>query len=146
MQHASKRMSLNKRGDQERIYFEMIRYGSEDFIPFIRKLSMHWSQVVLRMTVSATCHSRWFPKLVTWRRQLITDHRDFIRVFLDCYNCLIAVKLVVAETIISKCNEFNLSLWIASFDIEKAFDRVSRACIFDALRPQGSMNQWLLCL
>ena len=53
--------------------------------------------------------------------------------------------LVVAESIISKCNEFNLPLWIASLDIEKAFDRVSRACIFDALRAQ-EINEPMISL
>ena len=37
---------------------------------------------------------------------------------------------VVGETIICKCNELNLPLWIASLDIKKAFDRVSRACLY----------------
>ena len=53
--------------------------------------------------------------------------------------------LVMAEIIISKCNELNLYLWIVSFGIKKAFDRVSRACIFDALRAQG-INEPMIAL
>ena len=42
--------------------------------------------------------------------------------------------LVVAENIITKCNEFKLLVREASLDMKKAFGRVFRACIFDVLR------------
>ena len=52
---------------------------------------------------------------------------------------------VVAETIIFKCNEFSLPLYIASLDIKKAFDRVFRAGIFDALQAQ-EINEPMIAL
>ena len=45
--------------------------------------------------------------------------------------------LAVVETLISKCNEFNLPIWLASLDLKKAFDKITHKVIFEALRNQG---------
>ena len=45
--------------------------------------------------------------------------------------------LVIAESMFSKCSEFNIPIWMASLDLKKAFDRVSYSAIFEALRSQG---------
>ena len=49
--------------------------------------------------------------------------------------------LVVAETIIFKCNEFKLLVREASLDMKKAFGRVFRVCIFDVLRSLAIYEQ-----
>ena len=97
-------MSLKKCGDQDGIYFEMIKYGSARLIWCIWNWSLHWSRVVLQMTVGAIRYPRWFPKLVAWRREPITDPSRFCQRFtksllvwfiLDCYHCLIAIKAII---------------------------------------------------
>ena len=46
--------------------------------------------------------------------------------------------LVVVETMISRCGEFALPLWVASLDLKKAFDRVEHVELFGALRDRRS--------
>ena len=45
--------------------------------------------------------------------------------------------LLIVETMISKCNEFETPLWLASLDLKKAFDRIEYFSLFEALREQG---------
>ena len=162
LQNALKHMSLNKCGDQDGIYFEMIKYGSERlhtiYLTLINTLISSgstddsWRHTLFTMIPKAgdlTQASNYRPIAI-----LSTFYKIFARMvysrllpLLDSHQSndqcgfrpgmRLDDALVVAETVISKCNEFNLPLWIASLDIKKAFDRVSRACIFEALRAQG---------
>ena len=45
-----------------------------------------------------------------------------------------------AEILISCASEFNFPIWIASLDLQKAFDRVKHHAIFEALRHQGVLK------
>ena len=46
--------------------------------------------------------------------------------------------LMVVETVVSRYCEFNKSLYIASLDVRKAFDRIQHGALFAALREQGA--------
>ena len=44
--------------------------------------------------------------------------------------------LLVLESMLSKCTEFNIPVWVVSIDLKKAFDRVDHTALFLALRSQ----------
>ena len=44
---------------------------------------------------------------------------------------------VTIEGLLMNCYEYHIDLWIASFDMRKAFDRIEFSAIFEALRKYG---------
>jgi hypothetical protein len=47
---------------------------------------------------------------------------------------------ILATHLIQEANRYDKPLQLISFDIEKAFDRVSHKIILDALRPSESLK------
>ena len=45
--------------------------------------------------------------------------------------------LIIAESMVGKCLEYNTELWIVSVDLKKAFDRVEHKALFESLRNHG---------
>eukprot|EP00959_Pyramimonas_sp_CCMP1952_P343023 7185767-Pyramimonas_sp.AAC.1 len=51
-----------------------------------------------------------------------------------------ADALIVAESLVSKCFEFNGDLWLISVDLRKTFDQIEQQALFRALRAHGLLS------
>ena len=45
--------------------------------------------------------------------------------------------LIIAESVVGKCLEYNIDLWVVSVDLRKAFDRIEHKALFSSLRNHG---------
>ena len=52
----------------------------------------------------------------------------------------------ILENLIGKSNEWNLPLWMASLDLNKAFDRIELGPLFNALRLQNTPESYVQLL
>ena len=159
---ALKTMSLNKCVDEEGICLEMLKYGTPATLNIYLKLV---NDLIIRGRMEDSWRKSLFmmiPK--TGDLTQATNYRPiailsiFYKAFSRMvYNRILPIldaqqshdqygfrpgirlddALAVVETLISKCNEFNLPIWLASLDLKKAFDKITHKVIFEALRNQG---------
>ena len=54
--------------------------------------------------------------------------------------------LLVFEEVVRKCPEWQVPLWVISLDLQKAFDRVEQAPLFEALLSHGMDSMYVSLL
>ena len=165
------RMTKGKAGDPSGNIAEMFLHGEDAMISYLvyffnlvietGEIPSSWKKscfVLLHKGGTTEDPNNWRPiailsiiykifgKLILSRIKPILDSKQADEQFGFQDKKSTSDALIIMESMVSRCIDGNIDLWVISVDLRKAFDRVEYGPLFDGLKKHGLSNSYVQIL